>query len=111
MPPKIEQKIASIWQTVLRTDKTGVHDNFFDLGGNSLLLVKVQEKLIEMLNQEVPIFTLFQYPTISALVHHLEHSFTEQREQTGVQEDYDQASKKKEARNQYQERRRKSLRG
>ena len=106
MPPKIEQKIASIWQTVLRTDKTGVHDNFFDLGGNSLLLVKVQEKLIEMLNQEVPIFTLFQYPTISALVHYLENS---QREQTVVQEDYDQASKKKEARNQYQERHRKSL--
>jgi len=108
---KIEQKIASCWQTVLGIDKIGVHDNFFDSGGNSLLLVQVQEKLIEMLNQEVPIFTLFQYPTISALVHHLEHSFTEQREQTGVQEDYDQASKKKEARNQYQERRRKSLRG
>ncbi|HJT56500.1 MAG TPA: amino acid adenylation domain-containing protein [Ktedonobacteraceae bacterium] len=68
-PPqtRLEQEIASVWQEVLGLEKVGMHDNFFDLGGYSLLMVRVQSKLRVALNRDVPIVTLFQYPTISAL--------------------------------------------
>ncbi len=50
---EIEHKIALIWQKVLQIKKVGTHDNFFDLGGNSLLFIQVQEQLVGVLNQEV----------------------------------------------------------
>jgi amino acid adenylation domain-containing protein len=71
---EIEQKIAIIWQKTLGLQQVGTEDNFFDLGGNSLLLVKMQPLLVASLNQEIPVMVLFQYPTISALVHYLEQS-------------------------------------
>jgi amino acid adenylation domain-containing protein len=77
---EIEQKIATILKTVLQIDQIGVDDNFFDLGGNSLLLVQVQEKLVNALNRNVPVVALFQYPTIRALAQYLELSSTETRE-------------------------------
>jgi len=52
---EIEHKIALIWQKVLQIKKVGTHDNFFDLGGNSLLFIQVQEQLVGVLNQEVSV--------------------------------------------------------
>jgi len=49
----------------------GVHDNFFDLGGHSLLMVQVQSRACEKLQRDVSIVELFQHPTISALAQHL----------------------------------------
>lgn len=73
LPPsnEIEQTITTIWQDVLHVDKVGIHDNFFDLGGHSLLLIQVQAKLREMCKNDVTIVDLFKYPTISALAHYL----------------------------------------
>lgn len=69
VPPgnKIEEAIASAWKEVLNIDKVGIHDNFFDVGGNSLMLVKVSHKLKELFNRDIPVVLLFQYTTISAL--------------------------------------------
>ncbi len=66
-----EQLIASVWQEVLQLEEVGIHDNFFDLGGNSLLLLKSCSKLAEILERKLSIVDLFQYPTISALAQHL----------------------------------------
>lgn len=66
-----EQLIASVWQEVLQLEEVGIHDNFFDLGGNSLLLLKSCSKLVQILLRELSIVDLFQYPTISALAQHL----------------------------------------
>lgn len=49
----LEQRIASIWQAVLGTDRVGVHDNFFDIGGHSLLAVKVVERIKQELGAQV----------------------------------------------------------
>ncbi len=68
---RLEQKIATVWQEVLGLEKVGLHDNFFDLGGYSLLMVRAQNGLRNTLTQDVPIVTLFQYPTVSALADHL----------------------------------------
>jgi amino acid adenylation domain-containing protein len=63
----MEQHIAQIWQQVLQLDKVGSHDNFFDLGGHSLLMIRVQTELQQLLEQTVPLMKLFQYPTVHTL--------------------------------------------
>ncbi len=68
-PPhnEVERTIASVWQEVLHVEKVGVNDNFFDLGGHSLLLVRVQSRLCELFDREVSIIELFKYPTVQML--------------------------------------------
>lgn len=67
----LEQTIAGIWQDVLALPKVGMEDNFFDLGGHSLLLVRVHQRLILELGQNLSVVDLFQYPTIGDLAQHL----------------------------------------
>jgi amino acid adenylation domain-containing protein len=62
-----EKTIAGIWQEVLRLEKVGTHDNFFDLGGNSLLMAQVNNKLRRALERDVSLVDLFRFPTIHAL--------------------------------------------
>jgi hypothetical protein len=65
---EIERKIAAVWQEVLALEKVGLHDNFFDLGGNSLLMVQVYTKLHKILSRDISIIEMFfQYPTIHTL--------------------------------------------
>ena len=62
-----EQLIARVWQEILQLETVGIHDNFFELGGNSLLMIRSQVKLQEILNQDIPIVDLFKFPTIHSL--------------------------------------------
>jgi amino acid adenylation domain-containing protein len=73
VPPRtpMEELLASIWRLVLKLDRIGVNDNFFDLGGDSLLLITVQTNLAQRIGREVAATTLFQHPTINALASHL----------------------------------------
>jgi acyl carrier protein len=64
----IERGIARLWQEVLRVEKVGLHDNFFDLGGHSLAMVQVHGKLQSLYSYELSLVDMFRYPTISALV-------------------------------------------
>jgi acyl carrier protein len=59
--------VAAIWSEVLQLDKVGLHDNFFDLGGHSLLVVRVHRLLEDRLRTTVPLVQLFKYPTVGAL--------------------------------------------
>ncbi|MFZ6030179.1 MAG: amino acid adenylation domain-containing protein [Chloroflexota bacterium] len=68
---QIEQIIARAWQDALQLDRVGVHDNFFDLGGHSLLMAQVHHRLQEKLQREIPLVALFQYATIHSLAVHL----------------------------------------
>ena len=67
----MERTIASIWQELLKVEKVGVNDNFFGLGGHSLLLVNAHSKVTEVLKVKVSMVDMFKYPTISALAEHL----------------------------------------
>jgi hypothetical protein len=53
-----------------------VHDNFFDLGGHSLLMAQAHSRLQDLLGHEVPIVDLFRYPTVHLLAQHLAASQT-----------------------------------
>jgi acyl carrier protein len=66
-----ERNIAEIWQEVLRLEAVGIFDNFFDLGGHSLLMIQVHDKLRERFKFEVSMVELFEYPSINTLAEHL----------------------------------------
>jgi len=70
---KLEQTIASVWRRVLGLDKVGVQDNFFDLGGHSLLLIQVNSELERLLSRQLSPVDLFEYPTVSSLAKFLSH--------------------------------------
>jgi amino acid adenylation domain-containing protein len=78
-PPQteVERLLAGVWQEVLRVERVGLFDNFFDLGGHSLLLVQVQGKVREALGREVSLLELFQYPSIESLAAHLSRQQSE----------------------------------
>ena len=62
-----EQKIAAIWFEVLGWNQIGIHDDFFELGGDSLLAVQVVSRLRQAFEVEVPVAALFESPTIAQL--------------------------------------------
>ncbi|RSZ60391.1 amino acid adenylation domain-containing protein [Massilia atriviolacea] len=62
-----EQVLAGIWREVLGVERIGVADNFFDLGGHSLQLIRVHHLLAERLASNLSVVDLFKYPTIGAL--------------------------------------------
>jgi amino acid adenylation domain-containing protein len=68
---ELEGRIATIWQEVLRLERVGVDDNFFDLGGNSMLLVRAHGKLKPTVGEGLKVVDLFRFPTIRALAQHL----------------------------------------
>ena len=62
-----EKNITQIWMELLLLDKIGVDDNFFQLGGNSLLALKSVAALKQQFGYEVPITKLYQFPTVSGV--------------------------------------------
>lgn len=64
-----EKDIASVWQELLHLEKIGINDNFFDIGGHSLLLTQIHSRLSEMYKDkiELTIVDMFRYPTIHSL--------------------------------------------
>jgi surfactin family lipopeptide synthetase C len=81
---EVEKTIAAIWQQVLQVRQVGIEDNFFDLGGHSLLIVKVQSQLRSQLQVEVPLIDLFRHPTISLLSRYLSQADREQLSATST---------------------------
>jgi amino acid adenylation domain-containing protein len=68
---EFERRIAAVWQEVLEVAEVGVDDNFFDLGGHSLLMAQVQAKLEEIFQREIPMMDLFRYSTVGSLARYL----------------------------------------
>jgi amino acid adenylation domain-containing protein len=66
-----ERMLADIWCRVLRLDRVGLDDNFFDIGGHSLLLAAVQQGLAER-GHDLSIVTFFEYTTIQRLARYVD---------------------------------------
>jgi amino acid adenylation domain-containing protein/thioester reductase-like protein len=62
-----EQKLAAIWSQILDIQLIGIHDNFFDLGGHSLLVAKMMIQLEEAFGLKLSLDSLFELPTIAGL--------------------------------------------
>jgi amino acid adenylation domain-containing protein len=67
-----EREIARVWQEVLGVPTVGLDENFFEIGGHSLLLARVQERLREVTGRAVGVIDLFQFSTVRALAEHLD---------------------------------------
>src|SRR5690606_9403904 len=65
------QQLSGIWQQLLDRPHIGPEENFFDLGGHSLLLVRLRTALQQHFNQAPPINALFAHPTLRSLTQHL----------------------------------------
>ena len=68
---EVEKLLAGIWSEILGVEDIGIDDSFFELGGGSLTLVRVQSMIGERAHRDIPIIVLFRYPTIRALSSYL----------------------------------------
>lgn len=69
-----EAKVKRIWEAVLNARNIGVNDNFFDIGGHSLLVVQVYYKIKESFDTNITVVDMFKYPTIRSLCEYLEET-------------------------------------
>jgi hypothetical protein len=68
---ELERTISAVWQELLQLERVGRHDNFFDLGANSLLMVQANSRLRAALRRDLTLVDLFRYPTVNALATYL----------------------------------------
>ena len=68
---EIEKKIADTWKEALRLDDVGIFDNFFEIGGNSLNIIIINNKIKTAFKRDIPIVKMFTYPTINSLANYI----------------------------------------
>ena len=69
---ELEETIAQIWREVLGMERVGIHDDFFEIGGNSLLAMQIIAKVSNTLDVYLPLHRLFDTPTIAGLALNVE---------------------------------------
>jgi hypothetical protein len=67
----VERRIADVWRSLLGAGEVGIYDNFFDLGGHSLLMVEVRRRLRHEFDVDAPLTELFRHPTVHALARYV----------------------------------------
>jgi amino acid adenylation domain-containing protein len=80
----VEQKIAALWADVLQVGRVGVRDNFFDLGGHSLLLARLRDAIHTELGSKLSMVDMFTFPTVEAMTQRLSEVEVESREAPGA---------------------------
>jgi thioesterase domain-containing protein/acyl carrier protein len=73
----LEEQLVKLWSRILQTKAIGVTDNFFDLGGNSLLAARLFAQIHNRFGKNLPLATLFASPTIEQLANVLRESEAE----------------------------------
>jgi acyl transferase domain-containing protein/acyl carrier protein len=73
LPPRTqaERAVAAVWQEALSVDQVGLDDNFFDLGGHSLLMITARNRLQRVFDRRIPMVELFKHPTVRRLAEFL----------------------------------------
>ncbi len=69
---EVEELIAQEWRAALKLDRVGAHDNFFDLGGHSLLVMRVAGRLRAHFKIDLALRKLFELPTVAGLAEFIE---------------------------------------
>jgi len=63
----LEEQLCALWQQALGVERVGIHDNFFESGGHSLLAIQLLNRLSALLERSVPLSVIFEAPTVAAL--------------------------------------------
>jgi hypothetical protein len=74
---EIEQTVAAVWQEVLDHPRVGIYDNFFDLGGNSLLGLHMMNRLREIFETDLSMHLLFTMPTVAGIAEVIRQQYAE----------------------------------
>ena len=90
----LERRIAQVWCEVLGVTEVGVDDNFFAIGGHSLLMVQVHSRIKESVPTDLPLTTLLEHPTVRTLAAYLESG----NSQASFQESEDRADRQRDRR-------------
>ncbi|PKG01356.1 MULTISPECIES: non-ribosomal peptide synthetase [unclassified Alcanivorax] len=69
----LETQLAALWCEIFGRERIGIHDSFFDLGGDSLTAARMVSRLRELLTQDIPLAAIFEASTIAELAAQLEH--------------------------------------
>jgi amino acid adenylation domain-containing protein len=67
----LEARLAEIWAAVLGVERAGIHDDFFALGGDSVLAVQLLSQIRQVLQVELSLLTFLEAPTIAAMISHI----------------------------------------
>jgi amino acid adenylation domain-containing protein len=69
---QVEAKLARIWAGVLKLDRVGIHDNFMELGGHSVLATQIVSRLRDAFRVELPLRSVFESPSVAELAEKIE---------------------------------------
>jgi hypothetical protein len=67
----MERKVAAVWEDLFQVEAVSFDENFFDLGGHSLLLIRAHQRLRESVRPDLSLVAMLQYPTVRTLARHL----------------------------------------
>ncbi|WP_344854074.1 phosphopantetheine-binding protein, partial [Pedobacter jeongneungensis] len=87
---EVEEKLVEIWKEILGKDRIGIKDNFFDLGGDSIKIIRLSKLISDFLGKEISVTVLFQYFNIQGFVGFISQKTIEQEEdfdRNGIIED------------------------
>ena len=73
---EFEELVAEIWQEVLNISEIGIYDNFLEIGGNSLIAIRIMARINEAFELNIPLNRIFEMPTIANLAAHIEEVIT-----------------------------------
>jgi len=73
----MEEMLEGLWSQVLGIDRIGVNDNFFDLGGHSLLATQLVSRVRETFQVEIPLRSVFEWPTVAGLAQQIDTAIKE----------------------------------
>lgn len=77
----LEKKLAEIWSEVLNVERIGIYDNFFNLGGHSIMAIRVLNRINQHFNVNLSVRNVFEEPTIAGLALLIEESLIDELEQ------------------------------
>ncbi|MEM7530549.1 MAG: amino acid adenylation domain-containing protein [Chloroflexota bacterium] len=103
---EIQRQLTTVWQGLLKVEQIGVHDNFFDLGGHSLLIAQLHTELQTIYDQEIDVTDLFQYPTVSTFATHLQKTIVQRSETKTTADRQQERAKARQYRQQKRQQRR-----
>jgi acyl carrier protein len=82
----VEKLLAEIWAEVLAIDSIGIHDNFFDLGGDSLAASRVISRVIQSFKLDLPVKALFDAPTVARMAEVVKQNETHRAEDAALEQ-------------------------
>ena len=89
----LERTVLEVWRETLGMQAIGVDDNFFDIGGHSLLVVRMHRRLKEVLERQIALTELYRFPTIRSFA----NSLTSDSSSVTMQKSVDRASRRRES--------------